>query len=168
MRTITKTILVALISICATVVVMLLLWNAGDDKPLLPDKPPNTIDQNAIIDDSTEEKMTPPDGGSGLSLEYAKDVSIDLNTGNATLYFKNAGKSLQNAVVTLIIQDTVILRSDLLPPGSTLATAPLAAEDIPLQAGVYTGTFVVQFFDENGESAYLNTRIEGVSVTVNQ
>ena len=167
MRPIVKTILVALISICATIAVMLLVWNTGKDEPLLPDKPPDTVDQNAIIDDTAEDKIIPPSGGGGLSLEYTNEVSIDMNTGTATLYFKNAGKSLQNAVVNLIIQDTIILRSDLLLPGSTLTTVPLYTEDIPLQKGIYTGAFVVQFFNEDGEAAYVNSRIEGITVTVN-
>ena len=167
MHSIVKTVLVALISICATVAVMLLVWNAGKDKPLLPDNPPDTIDENAVVDDASEEKITPPSGGSGLSLEYAKDVSVDLNAGNATLYFKNAGKSLQDAVISVIIQDTLILRSDLLPPGSTLTTMPLLKDGNHLQKGIYTGSFVIQFFDENGEASYVNSRIEGITITVN-
>ena len=166
MPTFVKTVLVALISICVTVAVMLVVWNAIDNKPLLPDKPPNTVDQNAAIVDATEEKMTSPDGGSGLSLEYAKEVSIDLSSANATLYFKNAGKSLQNAVVALVIQDTVILQSDLLPPGSALTTIPLPANGVPLQSGTYSGMFIVQFFDEEGSVAQVNSCIEGITISV--
>ncbi|MBR5572470.1 MAG: hypothetical protein IKV99_07515 [Oscillospiraceae bacterium] len=161
-----KTALIALISICVTVVVMLAVWNRIDNRPLLPDKPPDTIDQNAAIDDTTEEKMKAPNGGSGLSLEYAKEVSIDLSSANATLYFKNSGKSLQNAVVALVIQDTVILQSDLLPPGSTLTTIPLPTDGVPLQSGTYSGVFIVQFFDENGDAAHVNSCIEGITIFV--
>ena len=145
---------------------MLVVWNIIDNKPLLPDKPPDTVDQNAAVVDSSEEKMTAPDGGSGLSLEYAKEVTIDLSAATARLYFKNAGKSLQNAVVALVIQDTVILQSDLLPPSSALTTMPLPADGVPLQSGTYSGAFIVKFFDDDGAVAHVNSCIEGITISV--
>ncbi len=145
---------------------MLLIWNSTANKPLLPDKPPDKVDENAVIGDFNEDKLVTPDGGSGLSLEYAKEVTIDLKTQTATLYFKNAGESLQNAVVCLLVQDTVILQSDLLPPGAALTSIPLSEKGVLLQSGSYTGTYVVQFFNEAGEASQLNSRIEGITITV--
>lgn len=165
-RTTMKVLLAALVSVCVTVTVMLLLWNALTNKPLLPDRPPDQVDENAVMEDDGNGKMNPPDGGGGLSLEYIKEITIDLTEKTASLYFKNSGESLENAVLMLVIQDTVILQSDLLPPGSSLTTMPLPEKGIPLQKGNYDGAFVVQFFHDNGEVSQVNSRIEGIQVKV--
>lgn len=161
-----KTLLVVFVSVCVTIIAMLLLWTSVSNKPLLPDKPPDAIDENASIDDFDKDKLETPDGGSGLSLEYTKEISIDLKTQTATLYFKNAGESLQNAAVFLIVQDTIVSQSGLLPPGAAITTMPLSEKGALLQNGNYTGAFIVQFFNENGEESQLNSRIEGISITV--
>lgn len=166
MSTIGKSILIALISVCATVVVMLLIWTSSSVKPPTSDKPPDGEEQSAIVNDSSEDDLNPPDGGGGLRLEYAKEITIDLRTDTAALYFKNSEKSLQDVRLSLIIQNNVVLQSDMISPGNALTAIPLPAAEFPLKNGNYAGILLVEFFNEDGKIAQINARIEGISVTI--
>ena len=166
MHTTAKIVLVALASACVTALVMLLVLSSSTKHPMPSDHPPPNNEDNVEVVDSEEEKMVAPDGGSALSLQYTKDVTIDLERETATLYFKNAGKSLQDAVLFLVIEDTVILQSGLLPAGNAVRSLSLPSGGTPLHPGIYEGVFCVQFYHSDGTSAQLNSRIEGITVTV--
>lgn len=136
------------------------------DKTLLPDRAPIEVDSNAVIEAQSDDKLTTPPGGGACSLSYGKDISIDLSAGNASLYFSNGGSSLQNVAVTLVVQDTAILQSGLLPPGGTLKSLTLPEEGIPLQQGGYDGELWVQFYDEAGTPLPVNTQLKGMTIEV--
>lgn len=166
MHTTAKLIKIVIAAVIIVVLVMLLLWKLSADKTLLPDRAPSDIDQNAVINDGNGEKMDAPPGGGATSFNYAKDVTIDLAVGTASLYFENSSKSLYDAAIFLVVQDTVVLQSDLLPPGSLLTSFSLPEDGIPLQRGGYNGEIWVQFYDENGEAIVVNSRLQGITIEV--
>lgn len=102
-----------------------------------------------------------------MSLTYSKAVDINLTDKKASLVFGNPARSNQDALVQLVIQDTVILQSGSLTPGTRVTTLDLAKDaEKKLTAGVYEGKFVVSFYDQpTGRWATLNAEIP-VTVTV--
>lgn len=167
MRISAKVINVAVIVIfAAALVAVVLLRDHRAGKPLLPDRAPQDIDQNATIADDNSDKLDAPAAGGASSLGYAKEVVIDLTAGMASLYFENGSASVQDASIFLVVQDTVILQSGLLPPGSTLTSLPLPPEGIPLQPGGYDGQILVQFYDDTGTPMTVNTALQGISIEV--
>lgn len=166
MHTTAKLIKIVVAAVIVVILVMLLLWKCSADKPLLPDRAPTDVDENAITTNDDEAKIdAPPDGG-GTSFDYAKEIVIDLTTGTADLYFKNPGKSLYDAAIFLVVDDTVVLQSDLLPPGSLLTSLPLPEDNFPLQQGGYDAELWVQSYDENGDALSVNFRLEGFTINV--
>lgn len=164
--------LLLLLLILVLVGIWLLYFRGGSrDNTLPPDNtlPAPSIETNAesIAGDDTGEKLDAPEGGGAVSLTYSKEVSIDLTEKKASLVFGNPARSNQDAVVQLVIQNTVILRSGSLTPGTQVTALNLAegaAEK--LTAGVYEGKFVVSFYDQpTGRWATLNAEIP-VTVTV--
>lgn len=166
MHTTAKVIKIAVAVAAAVVLVMLLLWKSADNKALLPDRAPPNVDENAIVDDNQSDKMDAPPGGGASSFNYSKKVTIDLASGTASLHFENSGKSLYDAAIFLVIQDTIVLQSDLLPPGSLIKTLPLPDTGVPLQTGGYDGELWIQFYDENGDAISVNSKLQGIAIEV--
>lgn len=121
----------------------------------------------SIASDNSDKKLDAPKGGGAVSLTYSKEVDIDLTAKKAYLVFANPKKSIQDAVVQLVISDTVIMRSGSLTPGTRVTALDLAkGADEKLSAGTYNGKFVVSFYDrETDRWAKLNAEIP-VFVTV--
>lgn len=166
MHTTAKVIKIVVAAVAVVVLAMLLLFKLTADKPLLPDRAPSDIDENAFISDGNQEKMEVPPNGGGASFNYAREIIIDLQKGTAELYFENPGKSLYNASVFLVIDETVILQSGLLPPGTQLTSLSLSEKDIPLQKGGYDAELWVQSYDENGDALNVNFQLQGITVEV--
>lgn len=166
MHTTAKLIRVVVVAVIIVVAGMLILWKVTDNRPLLPDRAPANVEENAVISDIETDKLDAPTDGGGASFNYAKEVTIDLSANTATLYFENPGKSLHDAAIFLVVQDTLIFQSGLLPPGSLLTVLTLPEEGIPLQAGGYDAEIFVQFYEENGDPLAVNAKIQGVVVEV--
>jgi len=166
MHTTAKLIRIVIITAIVVAAGMLILWKISDNKPLLPDRAPVDIEENAVMNDDAEPKIDTPPGGSGASLSYAKEVTIDLAAGLATLYFENPGKSPHDAAIFIVVQDTVILQSGLLPPGSLLTSLPIPEKGIAMERGSYDAKILVQFYDEEGAPLAVNAQIEGVQIEV--
>lgn len=164
MHTTAKLIRVVIITVMIVVAGMLILWKAADNKTLLPDRAPANIEENAVLNDVESSQQSVP--STGVSLNYTKNISIDLATKTATLHFENPSQSLYDAAIFVVVQDTVILQSGLLPPGSLLTTLSLPDEGVPLEAGGYDAAILVQFYDESGNALSVNAKIDGVSVEV--
>lgn len=135
---------------------------------LAPDYAPQEEEQHAeTIPNDDGEKMEQPDGGGSVSLSYSREVTIALGEETAKLYFANPGKSNQDIVLQLVVQDQVILQSGTLKPGNQVTSLELlngAAK--MLSEGGYEGKFVVLYYHpETGEKAVVNTEIP-VSITV--
>lgn len=158
--------IITVIAICVTVWA---LFFRDSGPALAPDYAPQEEEQNAeTIPNDTGEKMENPEGGGSVSLTYSREVSIDLSNETATLLFANPGKSNQDMVLQIVIQDTVIVQSGTLKPGNQVTTLDLldgAAKK--LSAGTYEGNFNVLYYNpETGEKAIVNTEIP-VTITVN-
>ena len=134
---------------------------------LAPDYAPQKQEQNAeTIPNDTGDKMAPPEGGGAVSLTYSNEVKIDISDKAAAVYFANPGKSNQDMVLQIVIQDTVILQSGTLKPGNQVKLLNLleGAEDM-LQPGGYEGKFIVLYYDQtSGEKSMVNTEIP---ITIN-
>lgn len=166
MRTITKLIVAVAAAVILILAGVLIVWKMVESKPLLPDRAPPDIEKNAVIDNTDSEKMdVPPDGG-GASFNYAKEISIDLSTGTAELYFENCGSALYDASLILVIDDTVILESGLLPLGSRLTALSFPKDSLPLQRGGYDAALWVQSYDEAGNALDVNFQLQGIRVEV--
>ena len=158
--------IITVIAICVTVWA---LFFRDSGPALAPDYAPQEEEQNAeTIPNDTGEKMENPEGGGSVSLTYSREVSIDLSDETATLLFANPGKSNQDMVLQIVIQDTVIVQSGTLKPGNQVTALDLldgAAKK--LSAGTYEGNFNVLYYNpENGEKAIVNTEIP-ITITVN-
>lgn len=158
--------LITVIAICVTVWALFF----RDTGPVLaPDYAPQEEEQNAeTIPGDTGEKLDNPEGGGSVSLTYSREVSIDLSDETAILLFANPGKSNQDMVLQIVIQDTVIVQSGTLKPGNQVTTLDLldgAAKK--LSAGTYEGNFNALYYNpETGEKAIVNTEIP-ITITVN-
>ena len=165
MHTTAKLIKVVILAVVSVAAVMLVIWELSENRTLLPDRAPAEIDQNAELSDTDSSKLEVPPGGGGTSFDYGEDVTVELSSETASLYFKNGGSSLYDASIVLVVQETVILESGLLPPGSVLTSLPLI-DGVSLLAGGYDGEIWVQFYDENGDILPLNTCLEGINIEV--
>lgn len=158
--------IITVIAICVTVWA---LFFRDSGPALAPDYAPQEEEQNAeSIPNDTGAKMENPEGGGSVSLTYSREVSIDLSDETATLLFANPGKSNQDMVLQIVIQDTVIVQSGTLKPGNQVTALELldgAAKK--LSAGTYEGNFNVLYYNpETGEKAIVNTEIP-ITITVN-
>ena len=83
--------------------------------------------------------------------------------------FANPGKSLQDMVVQIVIDETVIVQSGTLKPGNQVTTLNLLdGAEKQLQPGGYDGKFVVFYYDpDSGEKAVVNTEIP-ITITVQE
>lgn len=158
--------IITVIAICVTVWA---LFFRDSGPALAPDYAPQEEEQNAeTIPNDTGEKMENPEGGGSVSLTYSREVFIDLSDEIATLLFANPGKSNQDMILQIVIQDTVIVQSGTLKPGNQVTVLDLlngAAKK--LSAGTYEGNFNVLYYNpETGEKAIVNTEIP-ITITVN-
>ena len=161
-------ILLLLISIGVT------LWALFFREPtvvLNPDYAPEEVEFNQIPipNDDASGKVENTGGGGSVSLNYIDRVVIDLSDRKANLYFANPGKSNQDMVLQVVIQDEVLVQSGRLTPGhqvTELELLPDAAKK--LAPGGYDGKFILYYYHpETSEKAMVNTEIE-VDVAVQE
>ena len=169
-----STIIIAILAVITVAALCVTMWalflREPDDNNkviLNPDYAPQNKEENAeTIPDDTGDKMENPEGGGAVSLTYSNEVTIDLSDKAAAIYFANPGKSNQDMVIQIAIQDTIILQSGTLSPGNQVKLLNLleGAEDM-LQPGGYEGKFIVLYYDQtSGEKSMVNTEIP---ITIN-
>lgn len=157
---------ITVIAICITIWALLF----REESQLVPDYAPQDEEVNAEeIPNDNGEKMELPEGGGSVSLTYAREVNIDLSEKSVSLLFANPGKSNQDIVLQLEIQDSVVVQSGTLSPGKQVTRLELSEESAArLTAGTYEGIFNVLYYDlESGERAIVNTEIP-ITIQVNQ
>lgn len=157
------------ITIAAVCITVWALFFRDTETVLAPDYAPQEEEPNAeAIPDDTDEKLDNPEGGSSVSLTYSRDVSISLSEETASLLFANPGKSNQDMVLQIVVQDEVIVQSGTLKPGNQVKTLDLReGTSEKLSAGTYEGEFVVLYYDpQTGEKSIVNTEIP-ITITVN-
>ena len=155
------------------VTVWALFFREAEKPPtiLAPDYAPVETEGNAesIPGDNTEGRKDNVEGGGSVTVYWSPDVTVDLSDGTASLVFANPGKSNQDMVVQIIIQDLVIVQSGTLPPGNRVRSLDLL-DDVAsrLTAGIYKGKFNVLFYDPvTGEKAIMNQEIL-INITVKE
>ena len=161
-------ILIIITVIAIGVTVWALFFRDAEPTELTPDYAPQEEEQNAEkIPNDSDEKMENPEGGGSVSLTYSREVDIDLSDEKATLLFANPGKSNQDMVLQIVIQDNVIVQSGTLKPGNQVTTLDLLDDTAEkLAAGTYEGNFNVLYYNqETGEKAIVNTEIP-ITITV--
>lgn len=161
--------LLLLITLSALCVTAWALFFRSSDPALIPDYAPVEEEKNAEnIEGDSSDKMESSQGGS-VSISYSTDVTIDLSEKTAGLYFANPGKSNQDMVVQVIIQDTILVQSGTLKAGNQVTKLDLLeGVEKQLSPGGYDGKLVIFFYDETtGEKAVINTEIP-ITITVEE
>lgn len=157
-----------LITIMALCVTVWALFFRTPEVLLAPDYAPVATESHAqpIPNDSGGQAAAQP-GSGAVSLTYSNQVTIHLDTATAELLFANPGRSNQDMVIQIVIQDTVILQSGRLTPGKQVTTLELTKKAAGmLQPGGYEGSFLIFYYDlQSGEKAIINTEIP-ISITV--
>ncbi|MBR2490460.1 MAG: hypothetical protein IKB65_03145 [Ruminiclostridium sp.] len=147
------------ISVCVAVWALFFREPAAPD---FPDYPPQQLEDNAVpIPDDGQDELEAPEGGGAVGLVYSNQVSVDLQGEQASLLFANPGKSTQDMMLQILVQDTVIASSGRLVPGKQIQRLPLlSGVSSQLSPGSYEGTFVVSYLNQDtGEKAILTTEI---------
>ena len=158
----------AIVTLLAVGITVWALFFRDTGPTLAPDYAPQEMEQHAeSIPDDEGGKMDTPEGGGSVSLTYSNKVTIDLSDKMASLYFANPGKSNQDMVIQIAIQDTVILQSGTLVPGQQVKLLDLMeGAEKQLSPGGYEGKFIVLYYDQtSGEKAMVNTEIP-ITITV--
>ena len=155
------------IVICLGVTIWALFFRQSGEV-LIPDYAPRETEQNARpIEGDDGGKLDAPQGGGAISIEYENRVTIDLSDSKAYLSYANPGKSTQNIVLRIEIQDTAVVQSGTIRPGNQVSELELldgAAKK--LQEGVYDAVFRILSYDPvTGEKAMVDTLAE-ITVTV--
>lgn len=165
--------LLLLITFMAVCITIWALFFRDPMPPLAPDYAPQETEEHmeTIPGDTGGSAETPDSSGGGgsVSLTYTREVTIDLSDKTAAMLFGNPGKSNQDMVIQIVIQDVVIAQSGTLTPGHQIRNLDLLenAEKL-LQPGVYEGKFnVLYYHPETGEKAIVNTEIP-VTITVQE
>ena len=107
-----KKILIPVLLLITLIAIGVTIWALcfRDTAPvvLAPDYAPVEEESNAqAIEDDSGEKLETEEGGGAVSLTYSNEVAIDLSDKAASLVFANPGKSVQDMVVQIVIDDTV-------------------------------------------------------------
>lgn len=154
--------LLLLITIAAVCVTIWALFFRKTNIVLAPDYAPQETEVYAdTIPDDTGEKMESEEGGGSVSLTYSNQVVIDLGDELVSLYFANPGKSNQNMIIQIMIQDEVIVQSGTILPGHQITTLELLdGAAAMLSPGGYDGNFVILYYHpDSNEKAIVNTEI---------
>ena len=158
-----------LVTVSAVCVTVWALFFRAPEAVLTPDHAPAAEEHAAPIpgDSGTHDNAQP--GSGRVSLTYSNQVTVRLDGQTAQLLFANPGRSNQNMVLQLVIQDRVILQSGRIAPGNQVEELGVAPEMAAiLMPGGYEGVFLIHFYDPvSGEKAIVTTEIP-VTVTVRE
>lgn len=152
---------IAVILLIAIIILILLLLRQCTGGPVLsPDYAPQEVELNATpIEGDDKTKLEHSEGGGAVSLQFRDAVTIDLSDNKMYLSFANPGRSTQDMLLQVTIQDEIIAQSGRLLPGYEVAELELlTGAGRMLQEGIYDGLFVITYYDpETNERAMVNT-----------
>lgn len=165
-------IILAVIIIALLLVTLWIVLKKDDSSgPIIPDyQPPETESNQNPIEGDDNSKLDAPEGGGAISIEYVNQVVVDLSDGMAYLSYSNPGKSTQNIVLRIEVQETAIVQSGVITPGNEVKALPLAdGAAQKLQVGVYTNAVfrILSYDPATGEKAMVDTLAE-ITVTVQE
>lgn len=161
--------LLLLITVSAVCVTVWALFFRTQETALTPDHAPAAEEHAQPIPGDAGKSGEAEPGSGNVSLTYSNQVNIRLTDRTATLLFANPGRSNQDTVLQLVIQEQVILQSGKIAPGNQVTELDLSSESAAmLMPGGYDGVFMVHFYHpSSGEKAIVTTEIP-VSVTVSK
>ena len=159
--------LLLLITVSAVCVSVWALFFRTSETALTPDYAPKVEDHAQPIPGDTAAGNEAQPGSGSVSITYSNQVNIRLGERTAKLLFANPGRSNQDIVLQIVIQDTVVVQSGTLKPGNQISSLSLlSGAKNQLAAGVYNGMFNVLYYDPvSGEKAIVNTEIP-ITITV--
>ena len=159
--------LLLLITVSAVCVSVWALFFRTSETALTPDYAPKVEDHAQPIPGDTAAGNEAQPGSGSVSITYSNQVNIRLGERTAKLLFANPGRSNQDMVLQLVIQDQVILQSGRIVPGNQVKKLDVPPEAAAmLMPGGYEGIFLIHFYDPtSGEKAIVTTEIP-VSVIV--
>ena len=156
-------IIILLLITCAAVGVSVwAIFFRDNTTVLVPDYAPQVEEENVeIIPNDDDTKLEQPEGGGSVSLLYSKKVEVNLQDKTVQLLFGNPGKSNEDMLLCVAVQDTIIAQSGIIKPGNQVKSLDLVGKaDKQLSEGTYEGTFQVYYYNqETGEKAIVNTEI---------
>lgn len=158
-----------MITVAAVCVTAWALFFRTTDTVLAPDRAP-AAESHAKPIPGDEDKAESAESGSGsVSLTYSNQVAISLSSKTAQLLFANPGRSNQDLVLQLVIQDRVILQTGRISPGTQITELELTSEAAAmLMPGGYEGNFLLHFYHpDSGDKAIVTTELP-VSVIVSE
>ena len=160
--------ILSIVTCTAVTITVYTVWFREPDVILTPDYAPEETEPNAeVIPGDDDTKLEMEDGGGAIGIEYIAGVTIDLSEKKASLQFANPGKSTQDMVLQIVIQDVIVAQSGRLEPGYQLKELALLKDaEKMLSEGGYDGKFVILSYDpESGEKAMVNTEA-AITITV--
>ena len=161
--------LLLLITVSAVCVTVWALFFRTNDGILTPDHVPAREEYAKPIPGDTETHDDAKPGSGSVSLTYSNQVDLSLSRKTARLLFANPGRSNQDVVLQLVIQDRVILYSGRIAPGNQVKELDVSAASARmLMPGGYEGVFLIHFYDPvSGDKSIVTTEIP-VSVAVTE
>ena len=150
-----------LVTVSAVCVTVWALFFRTTEAVLTPDHAPKVEANAQPIPGDTGIRDDAQPGSGRVSLTYSNQVNIQLGDQTAQLLFANPGRSNQDMVLQLVIQDRVILQSGRITPGNQVEALDVPPEAASiLMPGGYEGIFLIHFYDlTSGEKAIVTTEI---------
>ena len=156
------------IVICTGVTIWAVFFRGGDD--ISPDYPPQGIESNQTpIDGDDSGKLESPEGGGAINVTYGTAATVDISEKTVTIYYANPNASNQNVSILIMVNDLVVVKSDLITPGNQVSKLELQKDAASkLQVGGYDAELVVRAYDpDSGEKAMVDTKGE-LTLTVTE
>lgn len=160
--------LIVLIILCLAVTVWALFFR--DTTPAVtPDYPPQGIEPNqSVMQEDNTSKLDAPEGGGAINVTFSTSATASLSADTVALYYANPAASNQNVAITLMIDELVVAKSELITPGHEIRELKLEDEaKSALKAGGYDAELVVRAFNDDGEKAMVDTKGE-ITLTVSE
>lgn len=165
--------IILLLLLITTIAVCVSVWALFFYEPkvaLAPDYALQETEPNQQpIKNENDKKMETTAGGGAVSLRYSDKVTMDLSDKKVILNFANPGKSTQDMILQIMIQDQIIVQSGRITPGNKVDTLLLLDDAIKkLSSGGYEGKYIVYYYEpKTGEKSVVNTEIP-ITITVQE
>ena len=160
--------LLLLITVAAVCVAVWALFFRIPAEPILPDRAPSVEEHAQPIPGDGEDSIDAKPGSGSVSLTYSNRVDISLADKTASLLFTNPGRSNQDMVLQLVIQDRVIFQSGRIKPGNQVTQLDISTEAAAmLVPGGYDAVFLLHFYDPvTGDKAMVTTEIPVLATVI--
>ena len=146
------------------------LFLRPDPPPLTPDYAPTEKEEHSEkIEGDDDTKLEAPTGGGAVNVTCSPEATIDLSDRTVSLYFANPGRSTQDMVIQIVIQDEILVQSGRIEPGNQVRRLDMTKDAANrLTIGGYDAKLVAHFYDpDTGEKSIVNAEVP-ITVTVTE